>query len=80
MIFRFQTRIRPSRGFVEPTPELELGPVHLRLTSLAALLDVVRERGLEGDVGERVDGRYRPGERGWLKVIAAWCCTAATAA
>jgi bifunctional non-homologous end joining protein LigD len=34
----------------------------------AALFDAVCERELEGIVAKRVDGRYRPGERGWLKI------------
>jgi bifunctional non-homologous end joining protein LigD len=33
----------------------------------AALFDVVRERGLEGVVAKRLDGRYLPGERAWVK-------------
>jgi bifunctional non-homologous end joining protein LigD len=33
-----------------------------------ALFDVVRERGLEGVVAKRLDGRYVPGERVWVKV------------
>src|SRR4051794_33469759 len=33
----------------------------------AALWDVVRERGLEGVVAKRLDSRYLPGERGWVK-------------
>jgi bifunctional non-homologous end joining protein LigD len=32
-----------------------------------ALFDVVRERGLEGVVAKRLDSRYLPGERGWVK-------------
>jgi bifunctional non-homologous end joining protein LigD len=33
-----------------------------------ALFEVVCKRGLEGVVAKRVDGRYRPGERGWVKM------------
>jgi bifunctional non-homologous end joining protein LigD len=33
-----------------------------------ALFEVVCERSLEGVVAKRVDGRYRPGERGWIKL------------
>jgi len=33
----------------------------------AALWEVVCERGLEGVVAKRLDGRYVPGERGWVK-------------
>jgi bifunctional non-homologous end joining protein LigD len=33
----------------------------------AALFDVVRERGLDGVVAKRLDSRYIPGERGWVK-------------
>jgi ATP-dependent DNA ligase len=33
-----------------------------------ALFDVVCEHELEGIVAKRVDGRYRPGERGWTKI------------
>jgi bifunctional non-homologous end joining protein LigD len=32
-----------------------------------ALFDVVCERGLEGVVAKRLDSRYAPGERGWVK-------------
>lgn len=32
-----------------------------------ALFDAVCKRGLEGVVFKRVDERYRPGERGWIK-------------
>jgi bifunctional non-homologous end joining protein LigD len=34
----------------------------------AALFDAICERELEGIVAKRIDGRYRPGERGWIKV------------
>jgi bifunctional non-homologous end joining protein LigD len=34
----------------------------------AALFEAVCERELEGIVAKRVDGRYRPGERGWVKI------------
>jgi ATP-dependent DNA ligase len=34
----------------------------------AALFEVVCERGLEGVVAKRIDGTYRPGERGWIKI------------
>ena len=34
----------------------------------AALLAATSAQGLEGIVAKRVDGRYRPGERGWVKV------------
>ena len=33
----------------------------------AALFYVVREGGLEGVVAKRLDSRYVPGERGWVK-------------
>jgi bifunctional non-homologous end joining protein LigD len=33
-----------------------------------ALLQAVREQGLEGVVAKRRDSTYRPGERGWIKV------------
>ena len=32
------------------------------------LFEAVCERELEGVVAKRQNGRYRPGERGWLKV------------
>ena len=34
----------------------------------AALFEAVCERELEGVVAKRLSGRYRPGERGWIKV------------
>ena len=34
----------------------------------AALFQTVCERGLEGIVAKRLSGRYRPGEREWIKV------------
>jgi bifunctional non-homologous end joining protein LigD len=34
----------------------------------AALFEAVCEWELEGVVAKRVDGRYRPGERGWIKI------------
>ena len=34
---------------------------------MARPFDVVRERGLEGVVAKRLDSRYVPGERGWVK-------------
>jgi bifunctional non-homologous end joining protein LigD len=34
----------------------------------AALFDAVCERDLEGIVAKRVDSRYRPGERSWIKI------------
>ena len=33
-----------------------------------ALFDAICKRELEGVVAKRVDGRYRPGERGWIKI------------
>jgi bifunctional non-homologous end joining protein LigD len=33
-----------------------------------ALFEAVCERELEGIVAKRVDSRYRPGERGWIKI------------
>jgi bifunctional non-homologous end joining protein LigD len=33
-----------------------------------ALFEAVCERELEGIVAKRIDGRYRPGYRGWLKI------------
>jgi bifunctional non-homologous end joining protein LigD len=33
-----------------------------------ALFEAVCERELEGIVAKRVQGRYRPGERGWVKI------------
>lgn len=33
-----------------------------------ALFNAVCERELEGIVAKRVDGLYRPGERGWIKI------------
>jgi bifunctional non-homologous end joining protein LigD len=33
-----------------------------------ALFEAVCERELEGIVAKRVDSRYRPGERGWVKI------------
>jgi bifunctional non-homologous end joining protein LigD len=33
-----------------------------------ALFQAVYEHDLEGIVAKRVDGRYRPGERGWIKI------------
>jgi bifunctional non-homologous end joining protein LigD len=33
-----------------------------------ALFDAVCERELEGVVAKRLNGRYRPGERGWIKI------------
>jgi bifunctional non-homologous end joining protein LigD len=33
-----------------------------------ALFEAVCERDLEGIVAKRLDGRYRPGERGWIKI------------
>jgi bifunctional non-homologous end joining protein LigD len=33
-----------------------------------ALLEAVCERGLEGIVAKRRSGKYRPGQRGWVKV------------
>jgi bifunctional non-homologous end joining protein LigD len=33
-----------------------------------ALFEAVCERELEGVVAKRVEGRYRPGERGWIKI------------
>jgi bifunctional non-homologous end joining protein LigD len=33
----------------------------------AALFDAVREQGLEGIVAKRLNERYRPGERAWVK-------------
>jgi ATP-dependent DNA ligase len=32
------------------------------------LFEAVCERELEGIVAKRIEGRYRPGERGWVKV------------
>jgi ATP-dependent DNA ligase len=32
------------------------------------LLDVVSKKGLEGVVAKPLQSRYRPGERGWIKV------------
>ena len=32
-----------------------------------ALMQVVRESGLEGVVAKKLTGRYRPGERDWIK-------------
>src|SRR6266536_2669954 len=54
------------------TPEqLELPPavavVSDRFEDGRALWGVVVERGLEGVVAKRLDGRYVPGERGWVK-------------
>src|SRR4051812_3449449 len=34
----------------------------------AALFEAVRARELEGVVAKRVDGTYRPGGRGWIKI------------
>jgi bifunctional non-homologous end joining protein LigD len=34
----------------------------------AALFDAICERELEGIVAKRIEGRYRPGERAWIKV------------
>ena len=34
----------------------------------AALFDAICDRELEGIVAKRVDGVYRPGERGWIKI------------
>jgi bifunctional non-homologous end joining protein LigD len=33
-----------------------------------ALYNAVCQHGLEGVVAKRLDGRYQPGERGWVKV------------
>ena len=33
-----------------------------------ALFDAICDRELEGIVAKGVDGRYRPGERGWIKI------------
>jgi bifunctional non-homologous end joining protein LigD len=33
-----------------------------------SLFEAVCERELEGVVAKRLDGRYRPGERGWIKI------------
>lgn len=33
-----------------------------------AFYRAVSELGLEGVVAERLDGRYRPGECGWVKI------------
>jgi bifunctional non-homologous end joining protein LigD len=33
-----------------------------------ALFEAVCDRGLEGVVAKSVDSRYRPGERGWVKI------------
>jgi bifunctional non-homologous end joining protein LigD len=48
-------------------PALELSPTY---TDGRALLDVTRQRGLEGVVAKRRDGLYRPGVRspGWVTV------------
>jgi ATP-dependent DNA ligase len=35
---------------------------------MAALFEAVCERELEGIVAKRRSGRYRPGQRGWLKI------------
>jgi bifunctional non-homologous end joining protein LigD len=34
----------------------------------ASLFEAVCERELDGIVAKRVDGSYRPGERGWTKI------------
>ena len=34
----------------------------------AALFEAVRGHGLEGIAAKRLNGRYRPGERGWIKI------------
>jgi hypothetical protein len=50
--------------------QLDLPPacvVSDRFDDGAAPFDVVRERGLEGVVAKRLDSRYGPGERGWVK-------------
>jgi bifunctional non-homologous end joining protein LigD len=50
--------------FRERRAELE----GLQLDSPYALYGAVCDRGLEGLVAKRLDSRYRPNERGWLKV------------
>jgi bifunctional non-homologous end joining protein LigD len=52
--------------------DLELNGVYWRTPDTfddgEALFEAVCERELEGIVAKRVDGRYRPGERGWTKI------------
>jgi bifunctional non-homologous end joining protein LigD len=51
---------------------LKLNDVYWRVPEAfddgAALFEAICERELEGVVAKRVDGRYRPGERGWIKI------------
>ncbi len=51
---------------------LDLDGEHWQLTPMfddgAALFTAVQEHELEGVVAKKLDGRYRPGERDWVKV------------
>jgi bifunctional non-homologous end joining protein LigD len=51
---------------------LDLSGEHWQLTPVfengGALVETVREHELEGVVAKKLDGRYRPGEREWIKV------------
>jgi len=51
---------------------LDLNDVYWRTPNAfddgAALFEAICARELEGIVAKRVDGRYRPGERGWTKI------------
>jgi bifunctional non-homologous end joining protein LigD len=51
---------------------LDLNDLHWRTPEVfddgEALFDAVCEREMEGVVAKRLNGRYRPGERGWIRV------------
>ena len=62
---------RPYRERRARLEQLDLSGDHWQTTPVFAngqpLFDVVCERELEGVVAKRLDGRYRPGERDWVK-------------
>jgi ATP-dependent DNA ligase len=59
-VLRAETGARLARGRYWHTPET--------FDDGAALFEGVCERELEGVVAKRRSGRYRPGERGWIKI------------
>jgi ATP-dependent DNA ligase len=58
---------RLIQGGAEPQPPLLLFKGEA-FDDGAALFEAVCERELEGVVAKRRSGRYRPGERGWVKI------------
>ena len=54
-------------GDALPFGHLGRGPNALELIAECAGVGVVCERALEGVVAKRLDGRYLPGERAWVK-------------